>query len=148
MTRRQYVENIIIGTLLESTEKRNYFDDCRCCITEDMLEDELNRRIFSIVAEMNAQGNVRTDPYSIFEKYGEVVLDILSDMMDLVVDFSFIHLKMDYNERQFLSGLVNGTEAKRTDVEFVDYVKQFITLVFSKDEERRKRHNDSEDAAA
>lgn len=144
MTRREQLENIIIGTLLESNEMRNYFDDCRC-LSSDMFLNETNRRIFGYVREMNLKGNVCTDPCSILEEYGEAVVDIAADMCDVCTDYSFIHLKMDYNERHFLSSVAYGIEQTRTDVEFVDYVKQFIKLVYDED---KKRADGAKTAAA
>lgn len=135
MTRREQLENIIIGTLLESNEMRNYFDDCRC-LSPDMFLNVTNRRIFGYVREMNLKGKVCTDPCSILEEYGEAVVDIAADMCDVCTDYSFIHLKMDYNERHFLASVAYGVEQTRTDVEFVDYVKQFIKLVYDEDKKR------------
>jgi hypothetical protein len=43
---------------------------------------------------------------------------------------------MDYNERHFLASVAYGVEQTRTDVEFVDYVKQFIKLVYDEDKKR------------
>ena len=133
MDRRQQLENIIIGTLLESTERRNYYEDCRC-ISQDMFRDATNRRIFGLIAEMNGNGKVDTTPADIFAEYGEAVVDIAADMCDLFTDWSFIHLKTEYNEKRFFASCVFGIEQIKTDVGFEDYVKQFIKIVC--DEER------------
>jgi len=144
MTRREKLEKIIIGTLLESNEMRNYFDDCRC-LSSDMFLDDTNRRIFGYVREMNLKGKVCTDPCSILDEYGEAVVDIAADMCDVCTDYSFIHLKMEYNERHFLASLEYGTEQLRTDVKFEDYVKSFIKLVYDED---KKRTDGAKNAAA
>lgn len=130
MSRREQLENIIIGTLLESTENRNYYDDCNI-ITEDMFQIELNKRIFCLVRDMNTKGKKSTTPFDILMEYGEKVMDICADMAGLVADFSFIHLKMQYNERKYLESCILGMEPKRTNIQFVDYVKTFVTLVYS-----------------
>lgn len=135
MTRREKLEKIIIGTLLESNEVRNYFDDCRC-ISQDMFQDDLNRRIFGLIADMNRRGKIETTPCDILQEYGEAVVDIAADMCDLCTDYSFIHLKMDYNERHYLASCAFGVEYTKTDVQFEDYVKQFINVVYDKDEQR------------
>lgn len=147
MTRREKIENIIIGTLLESTDEENYFDDCRSSLTEDMFLDETNRRIFSLVAEMNAKGKHRTDPCSIFEEYGEKVLDLCPVMADKMVEYSFIHLKTQYNEGQYIMEQSYGIEARYTNVQFVDYVRQLIILD-SMNYEERNRSARGESAAA
>lgn len=148
MSRREFLEKVIIGTQLESGWRNNYFDDVRCSVTEEMFLDEVNRRIFRIISEMNSKGQTETDPCSILEVYGNEVLDILPAMLDLVVDYSFIHLKTDYNERQFIASCVLGTESRRTDVGFVDYVKQFITIVYQEDEGKRSEDKRSKVTAA
>lgn len=131
MSRKEQLENIIIGTLLESTERRNYFDDCRCVLTADMFINEKNRKIYNIVSDMNRQGKVNTDPCTIFEEYGEAVSDIVYDMVALCTDYSFLHLKTEYNERLFLHSCMTGEDYKRNDVQFSDYVRQFIINVYS-----------------
>jgi len=135
MSRRQQLENIIIGTLLESNDERNYFDDCKCLVSQDMFLNEVNRRIYGFVWEMNAKGMACTDPLSIFNEYGEKVMDICADMMEVCTYYSFIHLKTEYNERRFIRSCIAGTDYVRTNVQFIDYVKQFVNLVY-KDEEK------------
>lgn len=130
MNRRQQLENIIIGTLLESNTERNFFEDCRCIVTQDMFSDEKNRRIYGLVSKMNGNGKVCTDPCSIFIEYGAAILDIVADMTELCTEWSFIHLKTLYNETCFIKSCTDGIRYERTCVEFVDYVKQFVSNVY------------------
>lgn len=139
MTRRQEVENIIIGTLLSSDSQDNFFESCRCCITEDMFSDEVNRRLFRMVSEMNKAGNPETDPYSILMTYGDEVKDIVYRMCELSCEFSFLHKKTQYNERQFLIWVSYGFKPNYTHVTFDDYVNRFIQLVFSNEKEGEDR---------
>ena len=147
MTRRQELENIIIGTLLESNEERNFFDDCKFLVSKEMFQDDDNRRIFSIIQEMNSRGTVTTDPCTIFKEYGDSVMDLSCRMIDLCTDYSFIHKKTQYNERRFIASCATGVEYNGTDVEFGDYVMEFVKIV-TKDEEKRDRHIGAEAAAA
>lgn len=127
MERRQKLENIIIGTLLESTWRYNYFDDVKCLISEYMFRDEVNRRIFGLIREMNANGKIDTTPADIFAEYSAKVLDIVTQIVDLCTDYSFIHLNMRYRETCFLS----GCQTKR-NVTFNDYVNQFVMMSYEK----------------
>lgn len=127
MERRQKLEKIIIGTLLESTWRYNYFDDVKCLISADMFSDEVNRKIYGLISEMNANGKKETTPADIFEEYGSEVLDIVPDMCDLCVDYSFIHLNVKYRETCFLS----GCQTIR-NVTFSDYVNQFVMMSYEK----------------
>lgn len=144
MNRKQQLENIIIGTLMESNTERNYYDDCRNIITSDMFADADNRRIYGIIAEMNARGIVCTDPCSIFTAYGAEVMDIVAVMADRMAEYSFIHLKCQHNERQYLASLIYDTKPVYTDVRFSDYVLAFIKAY----EYERKEREGSERAAA
>ena len=128
VTRRQQIENIIIGTLLESDGKTNYFDDCRSMLGVDMFRDETNRRIYGLISEMNAKGVSDTRPYSIFGQYGESVADIVPRMCELMAEWSFIHKKVQHNEGRYLYSLVSGAKVSYTTVQFGDYVGQFIKI--------------------
>lgn len=127
MDRRQQLENIIIGTLLESTYERNYFDDVKSLVSQNMFLDETNRRIYGLIWEMNAKGMESTRPSDIFDEYGAKVADICADMCELCTDFSFIHLNTEYREKCFLAGCKN-----RKEVTFDDYVNRFIVLSYEK----------------
>lgn len=140
MSRRQELENIIIGTLLESTMEESYYYDVKSCITEDMIQDGMNKRIFRMVSEMNAKGKKETTPTAILEEYGEAVMDILPDIVDKAVDNSFVWLKCKHNEEQYLSSLETGYKPKYTYVEFSDYVGAFIKL-YNEEEYNIKRVN-------
>lgn len=135
MTRREKLENIIIGTLLESREERNYYDDCRS-LSADMFQNDTNRRIFGYIMEMNAKGMSDTTPADIFKEYGAEVMDIVPSLSSLCIDYSFIHLKTEYNERNYIASLVYGTKQQRTEVRFEDYVTQFIKLVYDEETKR------------
>lgn len=129
MTRRQELENIIIGTLLDSTEDHNFFMDCRSTITADMFLDDTNRRIYEIITEMNSWDQQKTDPVSIWELYGSKVADILPRMCELVNEWSFIYKKFYHQEYVWLNNTFNGCHMKKKDVSFPEYVNHFIKLV-------------------
>ena len=130
MSRREQLENIIIGTLMESNSQRNYFDECKAIIPE-MFSDPTNRKLFTIISDMNAAGRTDTDPCSIFKEYDFMVADILPRMLELCTDYSFIHLKMEYNERRYIDSCITGNDYRGTTVQFVDYIKQFLSLIYS-----------------
>ena len=134
MTRREEIENIIIGTLLCSDYSVNYYESCRCCITPDMFSDDTNRRIYEIVVEMNANGIIEVSPYTIYTTYGDKVRDMICRMCELATDYSFLHMKTQYNEMMFVRWHLLGIRPRYTDVKFDDYVNRFIQLVFENDE--------------
>lgn len=131
MDRRMQLENIIIGTLLESDDEKNYFDDCRCCLTPDMFKDDTNRRIFQMVAEMNAKGVTNTDPSNILAVYGDSVIDIICDMTERVNEYSFVYKMAVHNEMTWMRYYVDGTLPKYSQVTFTDYVNKFIEIVYA-----------------
>ena len=130
MTQRQRLENIIIGTLLDIAD---HYDECKSCITADMFLDDRNRRIYEIVTEMRSEGTWQTDPHSIFQRYGEKVLDLLPYMCEVCTEFSFEWKKTRFNEDVYLKNIIYGDNLQPTGVEFIDYVSQFLNIAL-KDE--------------
>lgn len=135
MNRRQKMENIIIGTLLESQSGDNYFTECGM-LTPDMFLDDTNRQIFCYVSEMNAKGLCDTTPYDIFMEYEARVAGLVARMCELVTNFSFTKLKAQYNEKCFLADAIFQVAIQPTEVKFVDYVNRFIKMVFNYEENR------------
>ena len=70
MNRREKLERIIIGTLLESREGRNFYDDCRSLVTADMFGNDVCRKIYGFVQDMNRNGKEDTTPLAILDEYG------------------------------------------------------------------------------
>jgi len=134
MSTRQRVENIIIGTLLDLGD---HYDDCRGYVTEDMFRDETNRRIYGLITKMKDEGYKHTDPASIFERFGEAVLDIVARMCELCNEFSFECRKIRYNEKISIYNSLNGTNYPIANVEFIDYIRSFINSQI--EDEKRSR---------
>ena len=134
MSTRQRIENIIIGTLLDLCD---HYDDCRGYITEDMFRDETNRRIYGLITKMKDEGYKHTDPASIFDRYGEAVLDIVARMCELCNDYSFECRKIRHNERIWLYNDMNGTNYPIANVEFMDYIKSFINIQIENEKGKR-----------
>lgn len=130
MNRANEIENIIIGTLLDSDGMVNYYDECRSIVTPEMFYDDTNRRIYSLIVEMNSKGMRKTTPCDIFDYYREAVLDILPRMCELCTSYSFVHKKFMYNEWHYLYDLTYGTSHEDTAVTFADYVERFIQNAF------------------
>lgn len=135
MTTRERLENIIIGTLLDNTGYENLYEDCRCCVTDDMFLNEDNRRIYGFIREMNQKGITETNPCNIIAEYGERVSDLVQRMVDLCVDYSFTHLKSKYNEGLWIASKVTGIKPLYSGLTFRDYLDRYITLVFEDYEE-------------
>lgn len=128
MNRREQIESIIVGTLLNSDETANYFADVKSVISSDMFVDSRRGRIYNIVAEMNAKGIATVCPYSIYE-YLKCVIDapILVYMTELAADWHFLAKKVEYNEWIWMTG-----QKRYTNVMFNDYIKRFVQLVYGR----------------
>ena len=144
MKRKEKLERIIIGTLLESREGRNFYDDCRSVITAYMFGNDICRRIYGYIQDMNRNGKEDTTPLAILDEYGADAMGILYEMVGLCTDYSFIHLKTRYNEQSYLVSIVTGYERGYTNVGFIEYVKEFIKLAY----EERDGSDGAEGAAA
>lgn len=127
MTRRQEIENIIIGTLL-NTFDTDWFADCRYCITTDMFIDERNAKIYSAICEYRKTNDKTITPYHLcyFDKN---LLSLAVYMAELAGDYYFLVKKVNYNENVWLLREFKGERYKYTDVEFSDYVGKFVEMV-------------------
>lgn len=145
MMKIQHIENIIIGTLLDYSGDE-YWEDVRCNITEDMIKDETNKRIFHVISDMHKKGKTMTTPCDLYTEYGFLVEDIVPRMCELANDYSFLALKTQYNSNQYLAQYIYGVQAKYTEIKFKDYVSRYINLLF--DEERKLKYNRTKGSAA
>lgn len=127
MTRRQEIENIIIGTLL-NTFDTDWFADCSYCITADMFTDERNARIYSSIIEYRKTGDKSITPYHLCE-FDNDLLSIAVYMEELAGDYYFLAKKVDYNESVWLVRQIEGKRYRYTDVKFTDYVVKFLEMV-------------------
>lgn len=145
MSRRQTLENIIIGTLLDLGA--DYYGQCKSVITGDMFLDPTNRRIYGLIVEMKGKGMKDTTPYDIYNEYGKSVVDIVPRMCELVAEWSFVYKKMEHNELCWLIGILNGVDLEYTNVSFEDYVNGFVQNVFN-DEREDDNHRRGQSTAA
>ena len=129
MTRRQQIESIIIGTLLNSINGKNYYENCKSCITSDMFQSGENAKIYETIAEMSNNGKTDFSPYHL-AMFNERLLDIASYMCYLATDFYFEDKKARYNAMCYFYS--NGKRPEYTRVSFDDYVSRFIQIVFGK----------------
>lgn len=142
MTKRQRLEKIIIGTLLDYN---THYDVCRSSVTKDMFSDKVLERIYTIIQQMHNEGAEFTDPYSIYERYGDEVADIVGEMCALCQEYSFEIMKIRHNERLWLAHQIYGVDKMQADVSFEYYVSEFVKEVF--EDEKRKARTVADDAA-
>lgn len=118
MTRRQHIENIIIGTLIAAFDE--HWSDVRSCITPDMIEDEFNRDIFRRMKELHAQRQ-QVNLVTLSEG-GTRTKEECSRLAQLADEYDFNFLKWRENNRRWMSGqpLCNPT--------FEQYVTRYITI--------------------
>lgn len=127
MTRRQEIEDIIIGTLL-NTFDTDWFADCRYCITTDMFEDERNAKIYSAVCEYRKSGNFRITAYDLCI-FDNSLLSLAPYMVSLAINFYFFIKKVNYNRNVWRSRQSTGKLYRYTDVKFSDYVGKFLEMI-------------------
>lgn len=136
MTRRQEIENIIIGTLL-NTFDTDWFADCSYCITADMFTDGRNARIYSAIREYRKAGDKAITPYHLCE-FDNEMLSLAVYMEDLATDFYFLVKKVNYNERVWIAREFEGKRCRYTDVKFSDYVGKFLEMVIGERKTQNK----------
>lgn len=135
MTKRQRLEKIIIGTLLDYT---SHYDVCQCCVTVDMFSDRMLARIYTMIQQMHHEGVEFTDPFAIYEHYGDEVADMVGEMCALCQEYSFEIMKVRHNERMWLAHQIFGVARVQADASFEYYVNEFLKEVLE-DEKRKQR---------
>ena len=88
MDRREQIERIIIGTILNSVIGNDYMKDCRSCITADMFRDERHKRIYSDVLFMKDTGYVDISPKDLLD-FDSSLVDLTSYMCELATEEYF-----------------------------------------------------------
>lgn len=139
MTRRQEIENIIIGTLL-NTFDTDWFADCRYCITTDMFADERNAKIYSAICEYRKTSNKIITPYHLCS-FDKNLFSIATYMAELAGEYYFLAKKVNYNESVWLLRELNGERYRYTDVKFSDYIGKFIEMVIHERKSKIKPSN-------
>ncbi len=134
MTRRQEIENIIIGTLL-NTFDTDWFADCSYCITSDMFMDNRNAKVYSAIIEYRKEGDKAISPYHLCE-FNKELYPLAAYMAYLATNYYFLIKKVEYNETVWRCRLIDGKQYRYTDVKFSDYVGKFIEIVIK---ERKKQ---------
>lgn len=137
MTRQQEIENIIIGTLL-NTFDTDWFADCSYCIMANMFKDERNAKIYSVICEYRKIGDKVITPHHLCE-FDKNLFQIIEYMTEIANNYYFLVKKVIYNENIKIARLVYGKRYRYTDIKFVDYVAKFLENVISE----RKRRNKS-----
>ena len=136
MTRRQEIENIIIGTLL-NTSDTDWFADCGYCITADMFTDERNARIYSAIHEYRKTGDRAITPYHLC-KFDNDLFSLAVYMTELSANYYFFVKKVYYNERVWIARTFEGKRCRYTDVKFSDYVGKFLEMVIGERKTQNK----------
>lgn len=127
MTRRQEIENIIIGTLL-NTFDTDWFADCCYCIRADMFTDDKKARIYSAICEYRKTCDTSITPYHLC-KFDKSLLPLAGYIIDLATNYYFLVKKVEYNEMIWRCRLNDGKRYRYTEVKFLDYVCKFIKMV-------------------
>ena len=125
MDRRQEIESIIIGTLLNSDNDTDYIRSCKSCVTADMFKDERHSAIFSAIMRMSNSGIKSINPLDVV-KYDKSMMELAYYMCHLSIDYHFEYKKVVYNENQYLY----CERPKYTTVKFDDYISRLVSFAF------------------
>lgn len=128
MNRRQEIESIIIGTILNSFNGDDYLINCKSCITADMFSDERNKVIYSKAIEMSKSGLKEITPQTMLQ-YDSDMTSLLPYILDLATDWNFVVKKAEYNSNVYYTD--HSKTPRYTMVKFDDYITRFIKLVFA-----------------
>lgn len=127
MSRREQIENIVIGTLLNDNAEDNFFVSCKYCITPDMFKNPQNRALFCVIRDFRA----KDDKQPTLEKLSEYTQNfggLTQRMIDLSIDWHFLIKKIHYNNAQLYAYWFEGKRPCLTYVSFEDYVSRLVEL--------------------
>ena len=116
MTRRERIEQVIVGSLL--CEFGRHYPEVRGIVTPGMMADSRHARALAIMERLHTEGMAPTLP--------SVAAEMVEDtpfLADAAIEGDFETNKAYFNLLQDISGTQNYTT-----VEFGDYVTQFIKL--------------------
>ena len=122
MTRKEEVERIILGTLLNN---RNVLSECTGSITLDMFSNDDNKRIYAKIVEYSNYIFSDITPASIID-YDNSMIDLAQYMCELASDYDFETKKLRYNTNLYYYS--KEQYPNYTTVEFSDYVTRFVQL--------------------
>lgn len=137
MTRKQEIENIIIGTLLNSCDV-DWFADCGYCVTTEMFADKRNAEIYATICEYRKISDGEISPFEIYKFGNEKIKSLAAYMVELATDFDFFTKKVHYNESVWIARHIRGERYSYTDIKFTDYVSKFIENYCEKRPKERK----------
>lgn len=138
MTRSQEIENIIVGTLLNSFETDDWYRDCAICITADMFEDSRNAKIYSTITTMYKAGIKVITPLNIFEFGDDETKSSVDYIVELATNYHYLVKKCYYNESVWIERTINGKRYRYTEVKFSDYVAKFVQYAIGKKKAQNK----------
>lgn len=142
MDRRQEIERIVIGTILNSTKANDFIGSCRCCITPDMFSDERHQDIYKAAIALKSLGNDDINPLSVWLACPNLPADYLCE---LAADWSYEAKRYYYNRNIYYC---DPKKNKRyTRVTFDDYINRFMELVISNGERDSSIRRGAEPAA-
>lgn len=123
MSRREEIESIIVGTLLNDTGQ-GWYESCKTCVTPSMFQDFLLGEVFRLISEMRQKGSTSTTPYDLC-KYRKLSKETILRITSLAIDWHFLAKKTEYNERVWMG---EAEHKHYTYVTFDDYISRFIRL--------------------
>ena len=131
MTRRQQLENYIIGSCLCN---REHIKDT-VVITPDIIINPLSRRIFELLPTLTSDEPIN-DIVNNPDKYG---FDIVRHAAVLAGEYDFDWKKMLHNIQAKTSYLFGLCDKKPTKATFQDYVSQFLKYTYATTTETSRR---------
>ncbi len=142
MDRRQEIERIVLGTILNSSKENDYMANCRCCITADMFDTEQHQEIYKTALQLKSAGMDEVSPFTVWSANQSLAPEYLCELAD---EWYFELKKYLYNRQVYYFDTKRNK--RYTRVTFDDYINRFMELVFSNGERNSSTRRSAEPAA-
>ena len=127
MSRREELESIILGTLLNSFGTTEFYDECKDVITEETFTTPLYGEIYKLVRAAFESGMDEVNPLSVCQMHGwDLPVEIIMTMVELSRAWDFTTKMAEYNDKVFHTD--TRLHKKYSRAKFSDYVSRLFSI--------------------
>lgn len=133
MTRREQIERLLVGSVLTNGA---YWRDLQCVRRED-IEDLITRDIFDRLPDLVQRAGADRMPLDVLFDDNTLSAAVIVQATELAGTDDFDIKKVHYNLDALTDYYFGGATFKPTEVEFRDYVSQFLRMTYGTTERPR-----------
>lgn len=126
MTRREQIERLLVGSVLANGA---YWRDLQC-VRRDDIEDLITRELFDRLPDLVQQAGSERTPLEVLFEDSTLSPTLIIQAAELAGTDDFDIKKVHYNLDALTGYYFGGATFRPTEIEFRDYVSQFLRLTY------------------